>query len=101
MDLINEARTVGRKAVEFALNGDSGKMMIYKRGSSEPYKITYEASDINGIANAEKTVPDEFINEKGNNVTDKFIKYARPLIIGQAKQYEKDGMPVHLSLYKG
>lgn len=98
---ITEARTIGRKAVEFALNGESGKMMTYKRISSEPYKITYEASDINGIANAEKTVPDEYINDKGNNVTNEFIKYARPLIIGQAKQYEKNGMPVHLSLYKG
>lgn len=98
---IDEARTVGRKAVEFALNGESGKMMIYKRISSEPYEITYEASDINGIANAEKIVPDEYINAEGNNVTDEFIKYAKPLIIGQAKNHEKDGMPVHLSLYKG
>lgn len=95
---IAEAREVGKKAVEFALKGESGKMMIYKRISSEPYEITYEASDINGIANAEKIVPDEYINEKGNDVTDEFIKYARPLINGIAKTYEKNGMPVHLSL---
>lgn len=95
---IAEAREVGKKAVEFALKGESGKMMIYKRVSSEPYEITYEASDINGIANAEKIVPDEYINDKGNDVTDEFIKYARPLINGIAKTYEKDGMPVHLSL---
>ena len=54
--------------------------------------------DINLIANKEKTLPENFINARGNDVTKAFINYARPLILGEEKIKTKDGIPVHLVL---
>ena len=50
------------------------------------------------IANKEKTLPENFINARGNDVTNAFINYARPLILGEEKIKTKDGIPVHLVL---
>ena len=46
------------------------------------YEIHYELRDIEGIANAVKEVPQEYINNDGNYITDSFIDYALPLIQG-------------------
>ena len=32
------------------------------------------------VANALKTLPDEYVNAEGNFVTEAFLEYARPLI---------------------
>jgi len=39
------------------------------------------------VANAEKPVPDEFINDEGNFVTKAFLDYAKPLIGGPLPPY--------------
>jgi len=36
--------------------------------------------DLEVVANTEKLVPPEFMNEEGNHVTQAFLDYARPLI---------------------
>lgn len=73
-------------------------MMIFEREESENYKIKISSMDINLIANKEKTLPENFINARGNDVTKAFINYARPLILGEEKIKTKDGIPVHLVL---
>ena len=72
--------------------------MIFERENGENYKIKISSMDINLIANKEKTLPENFINERGNDVTKAFINYARPLILGEEKIKTKDGIPVHLVL---
>jgi 6-phosphofructokinase 1 len=45
--------------------------------------------DLEAVANAEKLVPPEFINEEGNDVTQAFLDYARPLIGGPLPPYAR------------
>ena len=51
---------------------------------------------IEGIANAEHIVPDNFITPEGNDVTAEFIAYALPLIQGEISVPMKGGLPLHL-----
>lgn len=75
-----EAYLAGKIAVRKAVEGTSGYMITLVRESSHPYKCTTGLAPLQEVALSEKPVPDEYINEEGNFVTDKFIKYARPLI---------------------
>ena len=95
---IDESVSVGRAAVEAAVSGVSGKMMTIKRVSSEPYASEPGYEDIEKIANMVRTVPDSFINERGNGITDEGVKYILPLIIGESYPEYRDGLPVHISL---
>ena len=97
---LDEAMAVGEAAVSAAVGGATGVMMAYKRLSDSPYKIDFEALDVNGIANAEKTIPGEWINAEENGVTEEFITYALPLIQGEVDVPYKNGLPVHLVLKK-
>jgi 6-phosphofructokinase 1 len=89
---IDEAIEVGKKSLEAAVNGKSGKMIILKRISSKPYKISYEEADLFLVANVEKTIPAEMIVKEGNNVNEKFVEYALPLITGENNAVFKDGI---------
>jgi 6-phosphofructokinase 1 len=95
---IEQSLFIGSKAVNCALEGNSGKMMIYKRLSTDPYKYTVENADIWKIANEEKTLPDEYINDDGNDVTQHFINYALPLIQGELDIIYSNGVPKHIVL---
>lgn len=93
---IDESVMIGSAGVDAAINGASGKMMIYERISSKPYKIGTSYADISLAANAEKTVPESYINAEGNDVTEEFTRYALPLIQGETDVVFKNGVPVHL-----
>lgn len=95
---ITEAYDAGATAVAAALAGKTGKMVIFKRISNEPYKVFTETHDIGDIANVEKTVPKEWITENGTYVSQEFIDYARPLIIGELTPFMVDGLPRHLTI---
>ena len=97
---ITEAFTAGADAVVAALNGETGKMIIFNRISNAPYSIVTDSYDINLIANAEKTVPEEWIINDGTYVSKEFDEYARPLIIGELSPFMVDGLPRHLFIDK-
>ncbi len=90
---IEESVSIGKSGVNAALSGQTGKMMIFKRANSENYTLTIESEDITKIANVEKKIPSEYINEQGNDVTDEFIKYALPLIQGECNIKYENGLP--------
>ncbi len=94
---ISEAFGCGCAAVEAAFNGESGKMISMRRTDCKKYQIEYECLDIKKIANGEKTVPESFISKNGNDVTDEFVKYAAPLIIGERNVIYKNGKPAYIS----
>ena len=52
------------------------------------------------VANAEKKVPQEWINAEGNGVTHDFIDYALPLIQGEPKLPKEDSLPRFARLKK-
>ena len=95
---ITEAFMAGSEAVQAALNGETGKMIIFTRTSNEPYNIICSTYDVNKIANIEKVVPDEWIINDGSYVSDEFLAYCRPLIIGELTPFMVDGLPRHLFL---
>ena len=98
---INEAFMAGAAAVKAADEGETGKMPVIERVSDYPYRTSTSVYDIHKIANVEKMVPREWINEKGNGVTEDFIRYARPLIQGEFAPIVVDGLPVHIRLNDG
>ena len=70
---ILEAFQVGGAAVKAADEGDNGKMVVLKRISDDPYQCSTEVKDVHKIANDEKLVPREWVNEDGTYVTDDFV----------------------------
>jgi len=93
---IEESLMIGSKAVEAAVNGESGKMMCYIRTGNSPYSVEVKSKDIDSIANAEKKIPQEYIAKDGNDVTEELINYIYPLILGENNIVYKDGLPVHM-----
>lgn len=96
---VNEAIAVGKTAVKFALEGESGVMVTIERVSSSPYEVTYGKQPLNLIANKEKEMPRSMINKEENFVTDEFIEYVLPLIQGENTPKYYDGVQ-HFSLMK-
>ena len=93
---ILEAYQVGGAAVKAADEGDSGKMVVLQRLSDDPYQSGTEVKDVHKIANDEKLVPRNWVNEEGTYVTDGFVNYVRPLIQGDVSPIVVDGIPRHL-----
>jgi 6-phosphofructokinase 1 len=90
---LDESYECGRRAVEAALAGKSGIMITIQRSSDEPYLIRYSEGPLDNIANAERTVPLEWISDGGTNVTQEMIDYLRPLVRGNAAEHTVDGLP--------
>ena len=93
---INEAFQVGCAAVDAAEAGKNAMMITLDRNGDDPYQCGTSAHDIHDIANVERKVPDEWITEDGSNISDEFVKYARPLIMGELTPLYVDGLPAHL-----
>ena len=73
-----EAREVGEKAAQFAIwHNIDGSITIHRTGT---YSVDYKLSDLTDVAAKTKLMPDEFINARGNNVTDAFKYYLNPLL---------------------
>ncbi|MCC6095559.1 MAG: 6-phosphofructokinase, partial [Eubacterium sp.] len=79
--------------------GESGKMASIVRVSDKPYRVSYGLVDIDVAANAEKKVPEEWINASGNDVTEKMMAYLVPLIQGESRILWKNGIPSTMVLY--
>lgn len=82
----DEAELAGRMACEAIMQGESGKMVAFERVSTEPYEIKPFLVDIDKVMMYERTLPDEFINEEGNGVTEAFKEWCKPLIGGELKK---------------
>lgn len=93
---LNESFALGSHAVECAINGQSKCMLTLNRVSDNPYKIEIGTADIKGIANEAKSIPREWINEAGNDITDALYTYMAPLIEGEPVVYYNNGLPVYL-----
>lgn len=95
---ITEAERIGGAAVKTALNGFSGRMMVYRRVSNHPYNMRIEHVDVREVANKVKYFPIEWINKNHNNVTEAAIEYCMPLIQGEQNFRMKNGLPQHYVL---
>lgn len=96
---ITESVAIGREAVRVAVEeGISGDMMIFERVSNAPYCCDISHRKVAEIANKIKYVPDEYINESGDFVTEECCKYILPLIEGEATPKYHKGIPQYLVL---
>ena len=90
---ITESVSIGRAAVKFASEGVTREMITVVRKSTKPYVTEISHSDVSKIANMIKFVPAEFINERGNDVTDACCEYLLPLIEGENYPTYVNGIP--------
>ncbi len=95
---VTEAFNAGGAAVKVAFEGMSGKVIVLKRISDDPYMCITEPADVGLIANVEKKVPDEWISEDGAGVKAPLVHYIRPLIQAEIAPLWVDGLPRHLIL---
>ena len=93
---VTEAFNVGEAAVKAAAEGKTGEVAFLKRISDKPYICVTDTEDVHNIANLVKAVPRTMINENGDYVTDEFIAYAAPLILGEISQLTVNGLPRHI-----
>lgn len=95
---ITESVGVGNAATEAAIAGKTGVMITIDRAQSENYAVSYGVADISNIANAVKTVPDGYINDSSDGITEEGIKYLAPLVLGELCTVYENGMPKHIVL---
>ncbi|MFY9114899.1 MAG: 6-phosphofructokinase [Dethiobacteria bacterium] len=81
-----EAREVGEKGVQYAMWEDrDGSVTIHRIGD---YAVDYKFSRLEEVAGKTRYMPDEFINNAGNDVTPAFFDYVGPLLgSGQRRIY--------------
>lgn len=95
---MEESFLAGKYAVKFALEDQTGKVVIFKRVSNSPYLIEFKTHDVEDIANFEKTVPIEWIDYENATIKQNLIDYIKPLIIGEVYPVIVEGLPKHLKL---
>lgn len=92
---VEEAFAAGAAGVKAALAGESGVMVTLVRAAGSEYSCSCTTADIHAIANEEKTVPLAWIDVDNATVTQEFLDYARPLILGESAVVWQGGIPKH------
>jgi 6-phosphofructokinase len=77
---LDEAYAVGHKAVEIAATAGSGYMATILRQPGSIYNVSYDKVPLEQVANSERNFPAAWISADKTDVTDDFVRYARPLI---------------------
>ena len=95
---ITEAYNLGVVAVKAALDGKTGVFSTLRRISDLPYTVDYYTEQVSVVANNEKLVPRSWINEQGNDVTQKMIEYLSPLVKGVPQVPYRNGLPDYIGL---
>ena len=87
----DEAVLAGREALRAALEGDSGVMIGFKRITKEDsrYGIELFRVPIEEVMMYERIIPEDYINERGNDVTEAFVEWAKPLIGGPIPDFAR------------
>ncbi len=76
-----EARLAGRTAVAYAMAGDvDGSVAFRRTGEGDEYGVECFRAELAEVARETKDLPDEYINEAGNGITESFRTYLQPLV---------------------
>ena len=97
---VEEAWQAGSAAVEAAVSGITDKMVAFKCTREGGYKCETSLEPLDIVANFEKKVPREWINEAGNGIEQPFIDYVLPLIQGEADAPKENSLPRFARLKK-
>jgi 6-phosphofructokinase 1 len=77
---MDEAYRVGCKAVQVAVDEGGGYMATILRDPGVVYRVRYDRVPLEQVANSERSFPADWIAPGRADVTDDFVRYARPLI---------------------
>ena len=100
---IDESFASGKAAVDNAIAGVTDKMVGFEcTRENGKYTCNIKLFPLTIVANTEKKLPLEWINETGDGINQGFIDYALPLIQGETKLTKENGLPrfVHLKKIK-
>ena len=98
---IDEAFGAGQEAVKQAVSGTTGKMVAFEREYIDgKYHCKMVLLPLSSVANFEKKVPVEWINEEGNGLKHEFIDYVLPLIQGEPELPLEHSLPRYARLKK-
>lgn len=97
---VNESYMAGVAAFKAAEAGETDKMVAFERVPGPMYECRTILVDLADVANVEKKIPREWINEAGNGLLKPYIDYALPLIQGESKVPMEDGVPKFATLKK-
>ena len=77
---LEEAYKVGLKCARIAREDGNGWMGTILREPGDIYNVRYDKVPLQAVADSERVFPKEWIAQSRFDVTDDFIRYARPLI---------------------
>jgi 6-phosphofructokinase len=77
---LEEAFQVGMHAIEVAMRSGTGWMSTILRKPGDKYEAYYDKVPLDLVANADRQIPLTWLAKNRYDVTDDFVKYARPLI---------------------
>ncbi|MCL2744609.1 MAG: diphosphate--fructose-6-phosphate 1-phosphotransferase [Planctomycetaceae bacterium] len=77
---LDEAYCLGQKAMELAATGQGGYMSTILRDAGFIYNVRYGQVPLEQVANSERTFPQKWILPSGCDVSDEFIRYAKPFV---------------------
>jgi 6-phosphofructokinase 1 len=83
----DEAYLVGEQGVLALLQGESDKMVTLVRHDQPHYHCTTGLVDLAEVANVQRLLPAEYLDESKTMVTQAFHDYALPLIGGPLQSY--------------
>ncbi len=75
-----EARRAGQTAVRFAMRGARDGSVAFRRRAGQKYGITCFRAKLDDVARDTKPLPPEYINDRGNGISDSFRAYVAPLV---------------------
>ncbi|WP_062267386.1 6-phosphofructokinase [Endozoicomonas arenosclerae] len=97
---VEQAYAVGKAAVELAVTGKNAVMPSITRESNAPYRWSIGEVQLEEVANFEKKMPMEFIDEDGFGITPVCREYLEPLIEGEEYPPYLNGLPRFAKLRK-
>ncbi len=87
------AYAAGDDAVRRACRGETDVMITIQRKNNDPYEFECETTSLSSVAGKTRYLPDEYINDEQNGVTDAYLEYARPLTT--PREYYPSGLPTY------
>lgn len=95
---VRQAYDLGCEAVKLAVQGFNSVMPAIERISDAPYQYRIGKADLKEVANVEKHMPLDFIDETGFGITDVCRRYLYPLIQGEDYPKYENGLPQYTFL---
>lgn len=85
----DEAVISGKEALKAAMEGVGGVMIGFRREETadHTYQIKVIRIPIEQVMMHEQTIPEHYMNERGNDVTQEFLDWCRPLIGPELREF--------------